>query len=570
MFLMLKNNPKLIAITMFTLFMVSLFIAGGFVWYSPSPVWDTWLSNVDFLNQVLEGNKEIWWQQYFEHRILLTKILTWFNYELSGGFNWLLVAVNYVLFFAIIWLLLKIKGEYLSGSKISPQYKFGLGCFIVAWLCQWMQHDGIIWDVESQMLLAHLLPLCALYWLYKSVIESNTSRHFYIAVGFGLASVFTMGNGILTLPLMALYSICMRQKYARSGLLVALTIIVPVLYLHGLVQPKNHSTILGTLIQHPLGMVQYTLHYIGGPFYHLLGDTRVGRLAALVAGLLAILATLFLAIKVVDKPKENALLIAIIIYILYIFGSAAGTAGGRLVFGVDHALWTTRYATSSLIAWCALLIIYYEKILVFLSNNKINIIIPIVLLSLLMFIQQFKALKSQDENYYNQAFATFSVVMGVVDLKEIEPIHNNPSVLIPIAEKAYQHKISIFGVFPLAEIKKDLGSTVQTGTLDACEGSIVSVELVKSDGNYVLVTGWIMNQDHKTYPKLIRFINNKDNRIVGYALPGLPEKNLLVNIPKKVMGFGFKGYVLASSLPNSMTIQGEQPSCQMIANIKLP
>lgn len=548
---MQKINPKLAIL--FPIFMVCMLIAGGFVWYSPAPYWDTWYSNVDFLNQVIEGNTAIWWKQYFEHRILLTKIITWLNYLVFDGVNWPLVVVNYAILLTIVAMFLKIKRDFFNKSMLSQPILFWLSCFIVAWLCQWMQQEGIMWDVESQMLLAHLLPLCTLYWMHKSVIEPHQSRHFYIAIIFAIAAVFSMGNGILALPLITTYSLLMRQSLKRNAVLIIITIITPILYLHGMVQPENHSSILGSMRHDPLGMAQYTLHYIGGPFYHLLGDSRVGRIAAVIAGLIAIGLTLVKSLQSLRQPQQHSLLWALLFFIAYIFGSALGTAGGRLVFGVDHALWSSRYSTSALLAWCAILIIYYAQLVALLKKWKINIVIPFALLACLMILQQFKAIKPQQDRLFANDFATFSAVMGVQDYESLSPISNQPQAIISIAEKAYQHHFSIFGTFPLHEVRKNLGSTILNSKLPSCQGAIDQIYPVKTDARYHLVTGWIANQDN--HSQLVRFVNK--GFIVGYALPGAPQAQ---GYP--VNALAFKGYVLANVAKERLVTQGMKPDCQ--------
>ena len=556
---MQKINPKYFVL--FPLFMLGMMVAGGFIWYSPAPYWDTWYSNVDFINQVIEGNTAIWWQQYFEHRILLTKILTWLNYLVFDGVNWPLVVVNYAILFSIMAMFLKIKQDFFRKSTLSQPALFWLSCFIVAWLCQWMQQEGFMWDVESQMLLAHLLPLCALYWMHKSVVEPHQISHFYLAIILAITAVFSMGNGILALPLITVYSLLMRQTFTRIAILVVITIITPILYLHGMVQPDNHSSILGSLLHNPLGMAQYTLHYIGGPFYHLLGDTRVGRFAALVAGMVGIGLTLFKTIQALRNPKENALLWALLFFIAYVFGSALGTAGGRLVFGVDHALWSSRYSTSALLAWCAILIIYYTELLAFLKKWKINILIPFALLSSLMIFQQFKAIKPQHDRLFAMDFATFSAVMGIHDDEALSPISNSPLVVLPIAEKAYQHHFSIFATFPLHEARKELGSPIQKIDMPSCHGAIDKRELIKTDARFSLVTGWMQNQNNLAPPGLVRFVQN--DVIVGYALPGAPRSDKsLIN------AIAFKGYVFTHAASNALIVQGLRPNCQMVINEK--
>ncbi len=561
-----KDKTLVVAAGALASLIFGLAVVGAFRSYSPVPLWDMWDGYIGFFERVTEGDWSAWWAQHNEHRIVLARLLFWADLRWFGGASWFLIVVNYVLVglgALVFWLILR---DAVSAVK-STANKAVLGLFITAWLFLWMQHQNLTWGFQSAFILAQLLPLCALYWLHKSVADDH-GRHFLVACGFGLASVGTMANSILVLPLMACYALFTRQSAVRVGVLAALSVVTLYFYFHDYHAPSHHGSLSQALKENPSGLLQYVLLYLGSPFYYLLGQGAFGRLIALVTGLILVVSSAWFAIKSLRQPREATLQLALLFFILYIGGTALGTAGGRLIFGVDQAL-SSRYTTPALMVWAALLVLYAPALLAAGGVKRKRLLFPFAVLALLMIPLQLKALRSQDEVLFERRIAALALELRIKDQRQIGHIYPSAEGALSSAEKPSADNLSIFGMYPFRDAREQLGTSVRQLAFPACQGYLDAVEAIDGDVRFVRVAGWMFNPASKSYPQVVRFLNDQ-SKVVGYALTGQRRPDVADAINKKALLSGYRGYLLSDQTGAVLTLQGESqegPSCQIQAHV---
>ncbi len=560
-----KDKMLVIISGALTVLMVGLAIVGGFRSYSPVPFWDEWGGALNFFTQVNEGDNAAWWAQHNEHRIVLARLLFWANSKWFNGASWPLITFNYFLVCANVLIFWRIQRDITATEKPTIA-KILLGLFIAAWLFLWIQHENLTWGFQSQFFLAQLLPLCGLYWLHKSVVEIHASRHFLVACGFGLASVGTMANGVLALPLMTLYALITRQSLMRVSALASLSMSTFFFYFHDYHAPDGHGSLFKALKENPVDLIQYILLYIGSPFYYLFGEGGFGKVIAFVAGLVLVGSSAWFTISSLRKPREITLQFTMLFFIFYIGGTAFGTAGGRLIFGVDQAL-SSRYTTPALMMWGALLLIYSPTILAVVRMRGIKVLIPFGALAFLMIPLQFKALESQDGILFERKIAALALELGVKDQKQIIHVFPSTELALSLAEKASIHNLSIFGVYPFRDAKEQLGMPIQQLILPACQGYLDTIEPTDGDARFVRVNGWIFNSADKSIPQVINFLD-KQHKVVGYALTGQIRQDVAKVVDQKALLAGYQGYLFADQMGAMITLQGEKPSCQI--QVKVP
>jgi hypothetical protein len=563
----LKENNLILAFGGFALLIVGLAIVGAIRAYSPVPFWDMWDGTIEFFRNVNEGNHSAWWAQHNEHRILLARLLFWTDFKFFSGSNWFLIAFNYLLIGASAFLSYRLLRAAAATEKPATE-EILLGLFMTAWLFLWMQNENLTWGFQSQFILAQLLPLCALYWLHKSVSGIHINRHFLIACGFGLASAGTMANGVLALPLMTLYALVTRQNPVRIGVLLSLSAAALFLYFHDYQSPARHSSFSQTLKENPFGVLQYVLRYIGNPFFFLFGKEEFSKLMTYAAALFLIGSSIGFAIKSLRRPQENTLMLALLFFILYIGGTALGTAGGRLLFGLDQAF-SSRYTTPTLMAWAALLVLYSPSILAVLRTKNTIVLLSFAWLALPMAILQLGATQSQDVMLFERKMAALALELQVKDEKQINNIYPDAQRALDLALKASVHNFSIFGQYPFLDAREQLGVSVQQPALPDCQGNLDTVANIEGDKRFVRVSGWIFDPAGKNYPEAIRFLGSED-KVVGYALTGQPRPDVANAIDKKALQAGYQGYLLADRTGTMITLQGENFSCQMRTTVPVP
>lgn len=562
----LKEKNLILAFAGFALWMVGLTVVGAVRTYSPVPFWDMWSGTLGFFMRLDGGNGE-WWMQHNEHRILLARLLFWADFKFFDGANWFLTAFNYVLIGGSAWVFYRILRAAAATDKPATE-EILLGLFLTAWLFLWTQKENMTWGFQSQFILAQLLPLCGLYWLYKSLAGIHSKRHFLIACGFGVASAGTMANGVLALPLMSFYALATRQNRLRTGILFGLSAVMLFLYFHDYHSPVAHGTLSQALRENPSGVLQYLLRYLGGPFYFLFGKEELGRLMMYGAALFLIGSSVGFAIKSLRRPQENTLALALLFFILYIGGTALGTAGGRLIFGLDQAF-SSRYTTPTLMAWAALLILYSPSVLAALRTKSAIVLLTVAGLALLMAIFQTEAMQPEYATLFQRKMAVLALELQARDGKQIKTIFPDPQRALVIAKEASVRNLSIFGDYPFRDMREQWGLTVPQQTLPACQGHLDAVEEIDGEGRLIHVYGWMFNVAGKNYPDVIRFLGSQ-GKVVGYGLTGQPRPDLAKAIDKKAFRAGFQGYLLANQRGKMLTLLGENPACQLQVKVPAP
>jgi hypothetical protein len=542
----------------FAVLMVGLAIIGGFRAYSPIPMGDSWDGNIAFYLNTLNGNWGAWWAQHNEHRIVLSKIFFWVNNHYFGGSNAFLVMVNFSCITASAYLFWRILRN-ITGTQKPSNEEICCGLFMTGWLFLWCQQENLLWEFQNQFILAQLLPLAALFWLYKS---KSSKRNFFIACIFGIASAVSMANGILTLPLMVVYSALVKQSLKRTIFLSLLAASLVTLYLYQYQSPSHHSTLLQSLQKQPLELLQYFLYYLGSPFRYLFHL----KFLALIAGIFMVCASTYMGVRAL--VQKNELLLFLMLFNSYVIVSALGTASGRVIFGVDQAF-ASRYTTPALMAWAALFLAFLPNILKLLhhtcfnQNHKKNIAL-LIIAALLMLSVQLKTLGSHAQSHWMRDVAALALAMQVNDEKQIQEIAGSSQATLEIAKPAANLHIGFFGNYPFKDLLSELNtpSTIKPST--NCSGEITAIRALPSDDQFLRIEGEISIPNNPIFPELLNIVNSNHQKI-GFAITKDPSSSRLSF--KKDLGanYQFIGYFLKRDDHQSIEIQADNGQCHLIA-----
>lgn len=519
-----------------------------------------WNGYLDFFVKASTGDPSVWWEAHNEHRILLARIFFWIDLSWFNGSAWLLIALNYILAFTSVFVFYK----FLKNTDISNKKNITIisSLFLSAWLLSWSQQENLNWGFQSQFFLAQLIPLTSFYLLYKASDYKNKMSIYWIsACFFGVLSIGTMANGVLTLPLMVLYALLLKQSRARIATLAILAAVTITLYFYDYTPPPHHGSLVKTLTTDPLGVVKYILLYIGGPFYYLFNQTKTGIIAAQLAGAFLILASSIFTVKSLNSRENSPLRLALLFFIIYIGGTALGTAGGRLFLGLEQAL-SSRYMTPALMAWAALFIVsltfYYapEK-----KRENLNSLKFLLLLSIIfMFPHQLSALTSKRTELFDKKISALALELRIKDQEQITKVFPNTDVVLKITAIPVNLHLSIFGADDIVDIKELMGTHAGMLPSNQCQGSLDDVSLVDEDDRYVRVQGWIFDPIKKNVPSSVKIINSL-GAVNGYALSGLPRPDVAHAVEKNAIYSGFKGYLLKDELGKQLTFMGSDSSC---------
>jgi uncharacterized membrane protein (GlpM family) len=555
-----RSNGWVTAFGLHAFAFVGLAVAGAVRAFSGVPYWDMWDGYLGWFIKVSDGDWTQWWAQHNEHRIVLSRLLFWVDLEWLGGTQWLLIAANFLLVgltVLVFWLWLRDS----VGADARRPVVAVLALFVVSWLFLWSQQENLTWGFQSQFFLAGLIPLCAFYRLHRSIADAGGGvRDFAIACAFGVASIGALANGVIALPLMTVFALLARQKASRVGVLAALSAATLALYFYGYQPVVRHGSLLLALTQDPVGMVKYVSLYLGSPFFWILGANTIPGVVypAALAGLFLVAASLWFAVKALRQPRSSSLQLALLFFILYVGGTAFGTAGGRLALGLSAAS-SSRYTTLALMAWAALLVLFSPAIVERARTAGDKVLWVLAALAIVMTPLQLHALKSQAPIVFGRDVAALALELGVRDQQQIGTVSPSLDLALPIARVAAERHLSVFGRPPLVDLNTRIGRPVSSGTPARCQGGLDGTTAV-GDARFVRVSGWILDGARDSVPKDVAIVD-KDGRLVGYALTGAERADIRDTVSPSAYYSGLEGYVLSDQIGEVVSLVGGNGEC---------
>lgn len=550
---------------------VSLAIIGGVRFYSAVPWLDAWDGYLNFYMIVSSGDWSAWWAQHNEHRILLSRLFFWLDITFFKGSGIFLIVINYLLVTVeFIVLYLCLKERLLSASSEQTDAKLTrqlLALMMLATSFSWMHRVNLVWGFQSQFFLAQLLPLLAFYLLHKSHTSCSRSTPLFVLASLaGVASLGTMANGILTLPLMVVFAAMLRMNSRRIVILIGFAAAGISAYFYDYKFPAMRGTPMATLLYEPLEFLQYVLFFLGSPFYHI---AQGSELIAQIAALFLMASALFFAGQALRRPEANSLQLSLLTFILYVCTSAVVAAGSRVhSAGVEQAL-TARYTTSTIVAWLALLILYAPAIHHKIIETRSRILWYLLCITLLLMPMQVKAMRSVADRNAKFNLAALALTLGIKDTPAIHFIYPDVKRVSIIAAKAADKKLSIFGLSPFNEVRQALGQIEQKRSSVTCSGELQKLTRITDDSRYYRVRGWLETADTSQEPAMIRLLDQQ-GRVVGFALSGFARADSEQENNFYPLHSSFIGYVQAEQANKNIILNGKKPDCELLVMASLP
>lgn len=547
---------------------VVLAITGTARMYTPVPFWDMWGATLGFYIAITDGASWLWWAQHNEHRIVLSRLLFWLDYEFFGGLSIFLLVMNHVFVALAVLLFWRLSRDRLQETKADQATLFLVTCFLIAWLYQWIQHENLAWAFQSQFFLAQLLPLCAFYWLHRSAVNEPGNSDFVLACVLGIACAGTMANGILALPLMALYALITRLRIWQLLVLCGLSVVVLGLYFHDYQSPPHHGSTVATLLQQPVQVVQFVLLYLGTPFFNLFGRGDVGSAMAMASTcVMAAIALIFL-FRGIRSPRQNTLVLALVFGIIYLAGTALGTASGRVTFGVYQAI-SFRYTTPALMAWACVLVLVLPWLHQQAARCPRATVAIVTVAMALMLNLQWQAVKPQHQLVFDREVAGLALALGVEDETQILHVFEMTPGLLRTVEVAESRQLGMFGIHPWRDLRGNLGRTTRSASLPLCSGHVDQVTTLTPDQDHLAIQGWLFNAEQRQIPTLIT-VTDATGTVSGYALTGQPRPDVADAIDDSAYLSGFRGYVRRDLAANAVILMADTAACELPLELPIP
>ena len=541
------SKPALVAIASLAGLYALLAVIGGILTFSPVPFWDMWDGGLGFyVRQMTDATQ--WWAQHNEHRIVLSRILFFFDYGYLGSNGAFLVAVNYLLAFITFGLLAWCALQRTDGRATDHRL---IAALIMCFALLWTQSNNLTWAFQSQFFLANLLPLLALVLLHRSSEHRGGGKGYYASamIVAALAAV-TMANGVLASGVVAVACLLGRQSWRRCIFAFALALAVPLMYFHDYIAPAGHGSIVESLRTGPLEVFKFFFAYIGSPFAHLdaSGALHVGW--AIGAGVVLAAAGAFLSWRSIFRRRFTVDIdLVVTLFLGYLVASAFATAGSRALFGLEAAV-ASRYTTPSLLMASCVLILGFRH---FFKNRPLTtpFQIGMVLVALSFLPSQLTATRPQPYLDFERRFAALALELGVKDDSQIGWIFPDAAWAQKIAAPAVGMDIGIFAKPGIYDAQFTLGGTYPIPPAGTC--SLVGPERENVGGP---AGGWVRLKGGLIASNLPQKIStvlllDANNTIVGRGLLAEPTQD----VPDALFGAPFKAY---------MTSRGSVPTYRVV------
>lgn len=513
----MKINERLmlLAFLSIALLIAALAVIGGVRTFSPVPFWDMWDGYLDFYLKASQGDGSVWWAPHNEHRILWSRVLFWIDIKWFDGAGAFLIVMNYVLAGIAGLVFCRLISWSMPGQAMRV-VRWALSLFVLGWVFLWCQSENFTWGFQSQFFLAQLLPLCALVVLYRSAEPQAGKGMFVWACLLGLASMGTMANGIIVLPLMVLCAALLRVGISRILILLALTAGGIFLYLHQYAShSENGESLLAVLADHPVEIIRGLLVYLGSPFFYLMRKSSHSVQIAAGAGAVLLMTSVYWGLAAAWRGKQAGLRLALLTYLVFIGGTALATAIGRLQLGPDQIL-SSRYSTPAIMAWAAFLVLLADSLKTRLRVRPVAWLLPLLALYVYAGIVQLRNLPQPITTEPQRQLAALALTVGARDDTRIGLIYPYIGHVMDIAARASLAEVSIFGSPALRGVRVKLGTSVDTGPSGGCAASLEYVHRLEA-GAYDRISGWVRGPSDALRTQGVWLIG-QDGKRVGYAL----------------------------------------------------
>ncbi|WP_130472089.1 hypothetical protein [Candidatus Magnetaquicoccus inordinatus] len=421
-----------------------------------------------------------------------------------------------------------------------------------------MQNENLTWGFQSQMFAANILPLLS-FFLMAKYIDNQSAKEFWLSFLVAILSSLTMANGVMVFFVLSMFVWQFRISRLKNMLLLLMSILVPFIYFLDYKAIKHHGSLLDTIVHDPLGMIHYSILYIGNPFFFLFAGDALAKNISFYSGILFIIVALIVLFVNLLRKEKNPYQFALLAFIVYIAGTVFGTAGGRLSLGLEQAF-SSRYTTASLMAWVALLILLHEE--KWFRGVAVRRATALLALGVYLFLikHQLTALEKNNASTTARETAALALVLEARDTQYIPSLFPRVDRVRQISEHARQQGLAMFGSYPYAGLHREMGQPFTPPLATPCIGFLDEIHSIGAAEPFVRVVGWIFEPQKRVVPRLLRLVDEK-NSTVGFALTGVERADVAQLVDAQAGFSGFRGYLFTSALGSTLRAYGDRPQC---------
>ena len=529
--------------------------------YNPIPYWDDWQGYINFYQQAKVGNFD-WWSQYGEHRLVLSRALSWIDLHYLNGSRWPIMVVYSVLIF-IIWCILykifsKLLAEYVAQNRTRKAILF---LPVTLFIFSFVQYENFLFAMNVGFYFSLLLPLLGLLLHNKASEFVERNKFFYLTLLSGyicfMLAPLALANGLMSpyLGAVSIYLFLKSKKYFFVYLLSG--ILISILYLKDFTRVEAHASPIDSLTHHFFTVCKFTLSLLGSPITKFTGSTMLGSFFATLS-ILVLVKHLVLVFKERNiSSSKNRLCLVIMLMCCYLLASAFVTALGRINFGIEQA-YASRYTSWGLLFFSLIWIISVGSVVGFSLKQLISISITLVVFSA---TTQLSSSPNQSLRDFQLNSSALTIELGIEDEKILNSVYPYSALPFTLGRELISQRKTILGSIDLRQWPELLHQINPSLNTTPCYGWIDTVEPTASQ-TYLKISGWnysrILKPDKRGLVRLV----DENSKIVGLAIIGLPRPDAAKYLSVESVEVGFMGFIMKTSDMSSIRIANLTTSCQ--------
>ena len=498
---------------------VAFTVATVYRLHVPLPYWDDWYNTLQF-RRFEAGGYGIadLASQHNEHRLLVPRLF-FFADELllhwSGVLNITVMLVLQAGNAAILILLM--------GRTVRPAaQRLLLAGFVLLMLFTLRQEQNFTNGFQLQFVgvftAAALAALAYGAALDRMAAGRRGSGPFFaLAALAAAASAYTMANGVMTGFVLAVAAL-LRGAPARVPVgTVLLSLLLAALFFHGY-QPGGGSLPVAEIPSHLLAYPRFVTAYLGNPLgEHLRTDQALGLVGLCLAAAAAI--------SVATGRRRDPAALALLTIAGFILATAATTAYGRVTSGSRQGF-ESRYATPSLIFWCAIVLFWFP---VAVRSGRATLgalalgalMLTLGVAACLFEATAWPALAARTAALQRVAD---SLLAGLYDDEAAGTYENTTAEEINgFAPFLREHRLAVFAGADYAALGRPLGPLAPPGT---CGGSVAARADPALGEDGVRLSGTAAEGTaRRPFSRIL--VTDAGGRVVGYgsaSVPGVPSR----------------------------------------------
>ncbi len=325
--------------------------------YSPVLFWDQW----ELIRTLMDSHGHPafrdFWAQHNEHRIVTGRLFGFADLYLFGGRNVSLFAE--IIAFQCCHLALLLFAIRRFGSLPRRVY-VTLSGFLLYCLFSPIQMENFVWAFQTVFVLCSLLASAccvgALCHARRAARPEHSGGFAFLALAAGCAFVaeITEANGLVAWVVLLFLAFALRFSRREKIVLFVVAALAIAVYFVGYKSPSPPGAIAQAL-RHPGQVFHFIVTYLGRSWDPQLPNASAWPSVSESLTAIAIVGTIVSSVWCLWKPRAfSPLQIALLGEMLFVLGTAASTALGRMQFGGLQGATAIRYQTPALIFWVSL------------------------------------------------------------------------------------------------------------------------------------------------------------------------------------------------------------------------